>query len=117
VSEPFCTWALRHTSFALGQESATRTACTYSQQLTRTSCLVSHIICCCCRLLCVIQSTNQTCRYCGGTEIGGGFLAGCMWRPQAASAFATPSLGSQLVLLTDHGQVRLPCDTKRSIVG
>lgn len=57
------------------------------------------------------------CRYCGGTEIGGGFLAGCMWRPQAASAFATPSLGCQLVLLTDYGQVRLPCETKSSIVG
>lgn len=63
------------------------------------------------------NATVYTCRYCGGTEIGGGFLAGCMWRPQAASAFATPSLGSQLVLLTDHGQVRLPCDTSRSIVG
>lgn len=68
-----------------------------------------------CQLL--YASNCHTCRYCGGTEIGGGFLAGCMWRPQAASAFATPSLGSQLVLLTDHGQVWLPCDTSRSIVG
>jgi hypothetical protein len=57
------------------------------------------------------------CRYCGGTEIGGGFLSGCLWRPQAPSTFATPSLGSQLVLMTDLGQIRLPCDTAHSITG
>jgi len=56
-------------------------------------------------------------RYCGGTEIGGGFLSGCLWRPQAPSTFSTPTLGSQLVLLTDQGQVRLPCHTTSSITG
>lgn len=30
---------------------------------------------------------------CGGTEIGGGFLAGCMLQPQSPSTFSTPTMG------------------------
>jgi acetyl-CoA synthetase len=37
--------------------------------------------------------------YCGGTEIGGGFLSGTVLQPQAASTFSTPTLGTRLVLL------------------
>eukprot|EP00879_Flechtneria_rotunda_P024186 GHRR01025634.1.p1 GENE.GHRR01025634.1~~GHRR01025634.1.p1 ORF type:complete len:660 (+),score=213.05 GHRR01025634.1:617-2596(+) len=41
--------------------------------------------------------------YCGGTEIGGGFLAGCLHQPQAPSLFSTPTLGANLALLTPEG--------------
>ncbi|KAF6258505.1 hypothetical protein COO60DRAFT_1639067 [Scenedesmus sp. NREL 46B-D3] len=41
--------------------------------------------------------------YCGGTEIGGGFLAGCLLQPQVSSAFSTPTLGASLVLLSEDG--------------
>lgn len=43
------------------------------------------------------------CRYCGGTEIGGGFLSGCLLQPQAPSTFSTPTLGASLVLLAEDG--------------
>lgn len=36
----------------------------------------------------------------GGTEIGGGFLAGSMLLPNRPGAFSTPTLGSRVVLLT-----------------
>lgn len=42
--------------------------------------------------------------YCGGTEIGGGFLSGTLLQPQAASAFSTPTLGCDLVLMLPNGQ-------------
>ena len=32
---------------------------------------------------------------CGGTEIGGGFLAGSMLQPQSPSTFSTPTIGEQ----------------------
>ncbi|MEM1034142.1 MAG: AMP-binding protein [Myxococcota bacterium] len=41
--------------------------------------------------------------YCGGTEIGGGFLSGTVVQPQVAGAFSTPSFGCDLVLLDDEG--------------
>ena len=40
--------------------------------------------------------------YCGGTEIGGGFLTGTMVQPQAPSHFSTPSIGSRLALINDQ---------------
>ena len=40
--------------------------------------------------------------YCGGTEIGGGFLSGTMVQPQAPSHFSTPSIGSRLALIDDQ---------------
>jgi hypothetical protein len=42
-------------------------------------------------------------RYCGGTEIGGGYLTGTLLQPQAPSAFSTPTLGASLVLLGPEG--------------
>ena len=39
--------------------------------------------------------------YCGGTEIGGGFLSGCVLQPQAASTFSTPTVGSEIVVLDE----------------
>ncbi|GKE18853.1 hypothetical protein Tco_1426430, partial [Tanacetum coccineum] len=41
--------------------------------------------------------------YCGGTEIGGGFITGSLLQPQSLSAFSTPSLGCQLFILGKDG--------------
>ncbi|KAL4559365.1 hypothetical protein LXL04_031503 [Taraxacum kok-saghyz] len=41
--------------------------------------------------------------YCGGTEIGGGFITGSLLQPQCLSAFSTPSLGSTLFILDSNG--------------
>jgi acetyl-CoA synthetase len=37
--------------------------------------------------------------YCGGTEIGGGYITGTVVQDQALSAFSTPALGLDLVIL------------------
>lgn len=37
--------------------------------------------------------------YCGGTEIGGGFLSGSMVQPQAPATFSTPTVGCRPVIL------------------
>src|SRR3989454_8232382 len=39
--------------------------------------------------------------YCGGTEIGGGYLTGTVVQPCAPSMFTTPALGLDLVILDD----------------
>lgn len=41
--------------------------------------------------------------YCGGTEIGGGFVTGSMLQPQSLSAFSTPAMGCRIIILDDHG--------------
>jgi len=43
--------------------------------------------------------------YCGGTEIGGGYITGTVVQPSAPGAFSTPALGSELVILDEAGQV------------
>ena len=51
--------------------------------------------------------------YCGGTEIGGGYITGTLIQPAAPATFTTPALGSDLVILdaegnhTDNGEVFL----------
>lgn len=45
--------------------------------------------------------------YCGGTEIGGGYICGSCVQPQAPAAFSTPAVGSAFVILDDDGK---PCD-------
>ncbi|HBP21294.1 MAG TPA: AMP-dependent synthetase [Planctomycetes bacterium] len=42
--------------------------------------------------------------YCGGTEIGGGYLTGCHDLPAAPGHFSTPACGLDLVLIDDEGQ-------------
>ena len=42
--------------------------------------------------------------YCGGTEIGGGFITGTLIQPAAPSTFTTPALGSDLVILDAEGE-------------
>lgn len=41
--------------------------------------------------------------YCGGTEIGGGFVTGSLQQPQAVSAFSTPAMGCNLLILDSDG--------------
>lgn len=41
--------------------------------------------------------------YCGGTEIGGGYLTGTLVQPCAPAAFTTPALGLDLVILDENG--------------
>ena len=42
--------------------------------------------------------------YCGGTEIGGGYLCGSMVQEQRVGQFSTVVLGCRLYLLDDDGQ-------------
>ena len=42
--------------------------------------------------------------YCGGTEIGGGYLTGTLVQPASPATFSTPALGSQVVILDEAGQ-------------
>ncbi len=41
--------------------------------------------------------------YCGGTEIGGGYVTGTVVQPASPSTFTTPALGLDLVILDDAG--------------
>jgi acetyl-CoA synthetase len=41
--------------------------------------------------------------YCGGTEIGGGYITGSVLRPASPGAFSTPALGLDLVVLDESG--------------
>lgn len=41
--------------------------------------------------------------YCGGTEIGGGYIASTVVQPSAPSTFSTPTLGIDLVLIDEAG--------------
>lgn len=42
--------------------------------------------------------------YCGGTEIGGGYITGTLVQPSAPATFTTPALGSDLVILDAEGK-------------
>jgi len=42
--------------------------------------------------------------YCGGTEIGGGYITGTVVQPASPSTFTTPALGLDFVLLDDENQ-------------
>lgn len=41
--------------------------------------------------------------YCGGTEIGGGYITGTRVQPAAPSTFTTPALGLDFLCFDDHG--------------
>ncbi|KAL3512319.1 hypothetical protein ACH5RR_025036 [Cinchona calisaya] len=41
--------------------------------------------------------------YCGGTEIGGGFISGSLVQPQSLSAFSTAAMGCSLFILGEDG--------------
>ncbi|XAR63867.1 Acetate--CoA ligase [Bertholletia excelsa] len=40
---------------------------------------------------------------CGGTEIGGGFIAGSLLQPQSLSAFSTPAMACSLFIIGSNG--------------
>ena len=42
--------------------------------------------------------------YCGGTEIGGGYITGTVVQPAAPSTFTTPALGLDFVILDENGK-------------
>jgi len=42
--------------------------------------------------------------YCGGTEIGGGYITGTVVQPGAPGTFSTEALGSEMLLLDEQGQ-------------
>jgi acyl-CoA synthetase (AMP-forming)/AMP-acid ligase II len=42
--------------------------------------------------------------YCGGTEIGGGYITGTVLQPASPATFTLPALGLDLVLLDEAGQ-------------
>jgi acetyl-CoA synthetase len=42
--------------------------------------------------------------YCGGTEIGGGYVTGTVVQPASPATFTTPALGLDLVILDDAGR-------------
>jgi acetyl-CoA synthetase len=42
--------------------------------------------------------------YCGGTEIGGGYITGTLVQPASPATFTTPALGLDLVVLDDAGR-------------
>ena len=41
--------------------------------------------------------------YCGGTEIGGGYITGTMMQPASPGTFSTPALGSAFEILDEEG--------------
>jgi acetyl-CoA synthetase len=41
--------------------------------------------------------------YCGGTEIGGGYITGTMVQPAAPACFTTPALGLDILMLDENG--------------
>ncbi|MDZ7775345.1 MAG: AMP-binding protein [Bacteroidales bacterium] len=42
--------------------------------------------------------------YCGGTEIGGGYMTGTLLQPASPAAFTTPALGLDIIILDDQQQ-------------
>jgi acetyl-CoA synthetase len=63
--------------------------------------------------LMMLANYRPVIEYCGGTEIGGGYITGTLVQPASPATFSTPAMGSQLVLLdesgrpTDNGEVFL----------
>jgi acetyl-CoA synthetase len=42
--------------------------------------------------------------YCGGTEIGGGYISGTIVQPASPATFSTPCFGLDFYILDDHGK-------------
>jgi acetyl-CoA synthetase len=42
--------------------------------------------------------------YCGGTEIGGGYITGSLVQPASPSTFTTPTLGMDIAILDEEGK-------------
>ncbi len=42
--------------------------------------------------------------YCGGTELGGGYIAGSVMQPASPATFTTPALGIDFQILDQSGK-------------
>ncbi len=51
-----------------------------------------------------LANNKPVIEYCGGTEIGGGYVTGTMVQPNIASTFSTQALGGEFVLLDEKQQ-------------
>jgi acetyl-CoA synthetase len=55
------------------------------------------------RYLMTLAGNKPVIEYCGGTEIGGGYLASTMLHPCIPSTFSTPTLGLDVQILDENG--------------
>jgi len=51
-----------------------------------------------------LANNKPVIEYCGGTEIGGGYVTSTMVQPNIASTFSTQALGGEFILLDDEAQ-------------
>jgi len=51
-----------------------------------------------------LANNKPVIEYCGGTEIGGGYVTSTMIQPNIASTFSTQALGGEFILLDDEAQ-------------
>jgi acetyl-CoA synthetase len=54
------------------------------------------------RYLSQLAGGKPVIEYCGGTELGGGYISSTVVQPNIPSAFSTPVLGTKLVILGDN---------------
>lgn len=52
-----------------------------------------------------LANNKPVIEYCGGTEIGGGYVTSTLVQPNIASTFSTQALGGEFILLDEHNQV------------
>ena len=55
-------------------------------------------------MLMASQRFRPVIEYCGGTEIGGGYVSGTLAQPASPATFTTPALGLDFVILSDEGE-------------
>lgn len=51
-----------------------------------------------------LANNKPVIEYCGGTEIGGGYVSSTVVQPNSASTFSTQALGGEFVLLNEFGE-------------
>jgi acetyl-CoA synthetase len=52
-----------------------------------------------------LANNKPVIEYCGGTEIGGGYVTSTLIQPNIASAFSTQALGGEFILLDENNKV------------
>jgi len=57
------------------------------------------------RYLMSLAGNKPVIEYCGGTEIGGAYISSTVIEENIPSAFSTPTMGNDFVLIDDHGQI------------
>jgi len=56
-----------------------------------------------CTFLMSLANNRPVIEYCGGTEIGGGYITGTLVQPASPATFTTPTLGLDIVILDEKG--------------